>query len=729
MIAEVIVDILNSEVDKIFDYGILSNQQINVGERVLVPFGNRNIEGYVINIKETTDIEQSRLKNIIKPLDNFVAIKPEFISLMHFMSENYNTRKADCLRLFIPPAVRKNNAKEVVNELLTYNQNSSFTPKANATSQINAIKYVQNNPNCIRTQLNNMFLSSCIKNLIEKGVFNVQVVSSSRNPYKELQSELKPVSLTQQQVNAKEVILTSVNKTILLHGVTGSGKTEVYLNCIKHVLDKGLNAIMLVPEIALTPQMLKIFRAHFGNEVALLHSGLNNGERFDEWKKLHSGKARVAIGARSCIFAPLDNLGLIIIDEEHDSSYISQTNPRYNTLEVAKFRAEQNMCNLVLGSATPNIETYNKALNGEIKLVEMPKRVMEKKLPEIEVVNMSEELLSGNASIFSKKMIYELSTCLAEKNQAMIFLNRRGYSSFVMCKECGYVAKCTDCDATLVYHKEENVLKCHFCSKRYHMLSECQDCHSKFIKEGYYGTQQVVSELQKIFKNVKILRMDNDTTSSKDGHLKILEEFSKSKPAILVGTQMIAKGHDFGAVTFVGILDADIGLHSADYRATERTFQLITQVAGRAGRAEKEGKVVLQTYAPRHYVYRLAKEYNYKAFFEREINARQTTMFPPYSVIVRVLSSSENENLTREQIRLINQDVQALKEQYKKDIIFCEAMKSPVKRMQKKFRYQILLRILTRNSAEIIKKVYNIVNMHNVPNCTCFVELNPQNLS
>ncbi len=729
MIAEVIVDILNSEVDKIFDYGILSPQEIKVGERVLVPFGNRNIEGYVINIKETTDVAPNRLKNIIKPLDNFTAIKPEFISLMHFMSESYNTRKADCLRLFIPPAVRKNTAKEIVNYLISYNQNTTFVPKANAVSQIKAIEYVINHPQSNKTQLNNMFSSGCINKLIENGVFNVETVSAQRNPYQSLQADLKTVTLTQQQQIAKNTILTSVNKTILLHGVTGSGKTEVYINCIKEVLEKGRNAIMLVPEIALTPQMLKIFRAHFGSEVALLHSGLNNGERFDEWKKLHSGKARVAIGARSCIFAPIENLGLIIIDEEHDSSYISQTNPRYNTLEIAKFRAEHNFCNLVLGSATPNIETYNKAMNGQIQLIEMPNRVSQKKLPEIEVVNMSEELLSGNASIFSKKMIYELSKCMSEKNQAMIFLNRRGYSSFVMCKECGYVAKCTDCDATLVYHKEENVLKCHFCSKRYHMLSECQDCHSKFIKEGYFGTQQVVAELQKIFKNVKILRMDNDTTSLKDGHLKILEEFSKTKPAILVGTQMIAKGHDFGAVTFVGILDADIGLHSADFRATERTFQLITQVAGRAGRAEQEGKVVLQTYAPRHYVYRMAKEYNYKAFFEREINARQTTMFPPYSVIVRVLSSSENENLTREQIRLINQDVQVLKEQFKKDIIFCEAMKSPVKKMQKKFRYQILLRILTQNSAEIIKKVYNIVNMHNVPNCTCFVELNPQNLS
>ena len=729
MIAEVIVDILNSEVDKVFDYGILSNQDIKVGERVLVPFGNRNIEGYVINIKKSTDIPLDRLKNIIKPLDKFVAIKPEFIQLMHFMTHNYNTRKADCLRLFIPPVVRNKSVKEKIIELVSYNSECNFTPKSNATSQINAIEYVKNNPQTNRTQLNNMFSSACVNSLINKQIFIIQKTQQDRNPYKQLQTQFKAVELTPQQQTAKNVILNNTNKTILLHGVTGSGKTEVYLKCIKSVLEKGQTAIMLVPEIALTPQMLKIFRSHFGNDVALLHSGLNNGERLDEWQKLHAGKAKVAIGARSCIFAPLENVGLIIIDEEHDSSYVSQTNPRYNTHEVAKFRAEYNNCNLVLGSATPSIDTYNQAINNQIMLVEMPQRIMKKQMPQIQIVNMAEEMLSGNASMFSKKMIYELSQCITEKNQAMIFLNRRGYSSFVMCKECGYVAKCTDCDATLVYHKEENMLKCHFCSKRYHMLSQCQDCKSKFIKQGYYGTEQVVSELQKIFKNVKILRMDNDTTANKDGHLKILEEFAKTKPAILVGTQMIAKGHDFGNVTFVGILDADIGLHTADYRATERTFQLITQVAGRAGRAEKEGKVVLQTYVPKHYVYRLASNYNYKDFFYRELNARQTTAFPPYSVIVRILSSSENENLTREQIRLINQDIQVLKEKYKRDIIFCEAMKSPVKRVQKKFRYQILMRIIQRNSKEIIQKVYNIVNIHSMAHCTCFTEINPQNLS
>ena len=729
MIAEVIVDILNSEVDKVFDYGILSNQDIKIGERVLVPFGNRKIEGYVINIKEKTDIPTSQLKNIIKKLDNFISIKPEFIELMKFMCENYNTRKADNLRLFIPPAIRRQIVKEKFIELVNINKNSTYTPKKNAKNQIEAIEFVSLNKDISKIELNKKFSSATINTLIKNEVFIVTKLKEERNPYSSLDYQIKQVTLTEQQNNALNTILNSNNSTLLLHGVTGSGKTEVYLQAIKNILSKNKTAIMLVPEISLTPQMLKIFRAHFKEEVALLHSGLSDGERLDEWTRLREGKAKVAIGARSCIFAPLDNVGLIIIDEEHDSSYISQTNPRYNTHEIAKFRANFNNCNLVLGSATPSIESYYNVKEGNYKLIEMPNRITDKKLPEIEIVNMCDELLSGNASMFSKKMIYELSTCIANKNQAMIFLNRRGYASFVMCKECGYTAKCTDCDATLVYHKDENLLKCHFCSKRYHMLSECPECHSKYIKHGYFGTQQVVSELSKIFKNVKILRMDNDTTSVKNGHLKILEEFSNTKPAILVGTQMIAKGHDFGSVTFVGILDADIGLHTADFRATERTFQLITQVAGRAGRAEKEGKVVLQTYAPKHYVYRLAQSYNYKEFFNRELSVRQTTQFPPFSKIIRVLSSSENENLCREQIRLINQDLISLHDEFGSDIIFCEAMKSPVKKMQKKYRYQILMRVLTKSSAKILKKVYNIVNLHIVKNCTCFVEVNPQNLS
>ena len=326
------------------------------------------------------------------------------------------------------------------------------------------------------------------------------------------------------------------------------------------------------------------------------------------------------MGARSAIFAPLDKLGIIIVDEQHEQSYISESNPRYDTFDVAKFRAHYNGCPLVVGSATPSVDIYQQAKEGKVKLIEMPTRANGKELPKIQIIDMMNELRMGNSSIFSTQLIADLANVVNEKKQAMIFMNRRGFSSFMMCRECGYLAKCTDCDVNLVYHREDNRLKCHYCGKQYKVLDRCPNCGSDKIKQGAVGTERIVSELKEIFKDVKILRMDNDTTSRKNGHEKILEEFRSTKPAILVGTQMIAKGHDFEDVTLVGIIDADQSLYRGDYRSTERCFQLITQVSGRAGRSKFEGKVDLQTYSPRHYVYKFAANYDYKGFFKKEEN-------------------------------------------------------------------------------------------------------------
>jgi primosomal protein N' (replication factor Y) len=427
----------------------------------------------------------------------------------------------------------------------------------------------------------------------------------------------------------------------LLHGVTGSGKTEVYMTVIERVIAEGKTAIMLVPEISLTPQVLGVFKKRFGNMVAILHSKLSAGERFDEWTRLMNGEAKIAVGPRSAIFAPLKNLGVIIIDEEHDESYISESNPRFNTFEIANFRVKKNNCALILGSATPSIETYYKSQIGEIKLLELPTRVNGRDMPKIEIVDMLGEIRNGNNGIFSNRLLNELYNCIQNKKQAMLFLNRRGYTSFMMCRDCGYVAKCSDCDVSLVYHKVENKLKCHYCGKRFQALTKCPECGSAHIREGAIGTEQVCEELKKTFPNVKVLRMDNDTTRNKDSHLRILSEFNKTKPAILVGTQMIAKGHDFEDVVLVGIIDADQGLYQSHFKSAERTFALLTQVSGRAGRSKEEGKVILQTYSPKKYVYNLAANYNYKGFYEKEINLRKTTKFPPFSTIIRLLFSGE----------------------------------------------------------------------------------------
>ena len=517
------------------------------------------------------------------------------------------------------------------------------------------------------------------------------------------------------------------NKTYLLHGVTGSGKTEVYMNLIERELSAGKNAIMLVPEISLTPQIMSNFKARFGDFVAVLHSGLSAGEKFDEWKRIFLGKAKIIIGARSAIFAPVENLGIIIIDEEHEQSYVSESNPRYFTHDIAKFRAKHNGCPLVLGSATPSVESYQNAMDGNYELVELPIRANGKELPAIQIVDMLGEIRQGNNSIFSNQLIADLVEVINNKKQAMIFINRRGYSSFMRCRDCGYVAQCSDCDVSLVYHKEDDRLKCHYCGKQYKVLTRCPKCKSENIKYGAVGTEQVVSKLKELFPDVKVLRMDNDTTSTKNAHQKILNEFRNTLPCILVGTQMIAKGHDFENVTLVGVVDADQSLFQADYRSTEKTFQLITQVAGRAGRSKDEGKVVLQTYAPRHYVYKFVSNYDYKGFFRKEANIRKTANFPPFSRIIRLLFSDNNENYARELLKICYTEIEKLKKKYSSEILYLDAMKSPIKRLQNKYRFQIILRIKLEKADQIEEEVFNIAKKTAKTNI--FLEINPSNMS
>jgi primosomal protein N' (replication factor Y) len=551
--------------------------------------------------------------------------------------------------------------------------------------------------------------NSSVNSLIEKGFIIVSEKQIYRN-VEMIKKEDNNFVLTDQQKNAVDIIKNSFGEVVLLHGVTGSGKTEVYMHAISEILKLNKTAIMLVPEISLTPQVLSNFKSRFGEKVAILHSGLSAGERYDEWLKLFRGEAKIAVGARSAIFAPLENLGLIVIDEEHDSSYNSDSNPRYNTIEVAKLRAKYNNACLVLGSATPSIESYYYSKIGEYKLVELIGRVNNKAMPTINIVDMYGALLQGEYGTFSNTLIEKLNRCILDKKQAIIFINRRGFVSFLMCTKCGYVPKCTDCDVDLVYHKDDNLLKCHYCDKRYKVLTKCPNCGGTEFRNGAIGTQKVAEELKNLFPNVPIFRMDNDTTRTKNAHLKILSQFGETKPSILVGTQMIAKGHDFPFVTLVGIVDADISLHQSDFRATEKTFQLVTQVSGRAGRSDYTGEVVLQTYSPKHYVYRYASSYDYKGFFEKECDIRKTTMFPPFAKIIRIIFNYEEENILVKVVKNAFDKINELKEKYKSEFIFCKAMACPVKKIKTKLRYQILLRIKTDKEKEIIEQIFNIVD-------------------
>lgn len=733
MIAQIIVDISNSNVDRVFDYAT-DGIEVSKGCRVLVPFNHREIEGYCVGVAESTLVPTDKLKSVIRLLDDRPIISDELMALMDYMTDEYHLKRVDVLRLFLPSAMRMGKVKELIKTYCSVNpeykgkDTKDFIRKG-AKAQTDIYNYLCETEEAPQSYLTAEFSAAALRNLISRNIVITRKSQVRRRPYDKIIELDKAVTLTDSQKSAVDAILSQDERPILLHGVTGSGKTEVYLSAIAAALEKGKSSIMLVPEISLTPQVMKVFRSRFGDNIALLHSGLTDGQRFDEWRRVLLGEARVVVGARSAIFAPVKDIGLIIIDEEHDSSYVSDSNPRYNTRDVALFRAKFYNARLVMGTATPSIDSYYRATCGEYRLITMPERINKKAMPSIEIVNMCEELYSGNSTAFSAKLLSELDDVIANDNQAIIFLNRRGYSSYLMCRDCGYVAKCEDCDVSLVYHKDDDVLKCHYCQRRYKTLTECPNCKSPHIKRGYIGTEQICEFLKKRYSKINVLRMDNDTTRTKDAHYNILTEFSQKRANILVGTQMVTKGHDFPNVTLVGIIDADMSLHFADYRSVERTFQLITQVAGRAGREDKEGKVILQTYTPNHYVYRYAVTNDYIGFYNKEINLLQATKFPPFSVLVRILATNENEDVLALVISDIMEQVRALSAKSAGAFIYLNAMKAPLKRVQNKFRYQILMRLNVDFAHDVTRKIYKICDDTDKRDCTLFVEKNPTDLS
>ncbi|MFA6866540.1 MAG: primosomal protein N' [Clostridia bacterium] len=725
MIYEVIVDISNGEVDKVFDYS--APFAIPVGSRVLVPFGNRTLEGFVVGVKDSTKI---KTKDIIKVLDDFLAINPEMLALTKHLNQTNNLRMVDCLRLCIPSKLRGGKVKELKKSYITLDMQKDEALKlisSRAKSQVAMLEKLYLIGGEYESVLNSEYNPSSVKALVTKGIVKRKFIKVDRTPYKGVVADKKDIELTSDQNDAIEKIMSNEG-TFLLHGVTGSGKTEIYMQVIEKLLAEDKTAIMLVPEIGLTPQMMGVFRSRFGDKVGLLHSALSDGERFDEWLRLKRGEAKVALGARSAIFAPIENVGVIIIDEEHDTSYVSESNPRYFTEEIAQFRREFNNAKLILGSATPSLATYKKAISGEYTLVKLPNRVNKRELPDMEIIDMRNEVRSGNTSIFSKKLLSALETTIKKGNQAMLFVNRRGFSSFVRCQKCGYIPKCDNCDVSLTYHKDDNRLKCHYCGKEYYMLTECPVCHSASIGIGRVGTEQVVSEVQRIFPDIKVLRMDFDTTTTKDSYLEILSSFAKNEAQVLVGTQMIVKGHDFENVTLVGVLDADMSLYFSDFRSNEKTFQLITQVAGRAGRQQKQGQVLIQTYNPHHYVFDFSKNYDYEGFFEKEINIRETTKFPPFSKIVRILIKSKDEEKAMVQARICYNEMRELNRE-NDEIFRVKAMRAPLKKLKSEYRFQVVLWLLSEGEEKILPQIYERVANLKDKNTVMFVEINPTQMT
>ena len=724
MIAEVIVDIASSETDRIYDY--LCDDSVVVGSRVRAPFGGKTVPGFVMKLKEKSDLPQERLKKVIPYQDELPALNGECLLLAEKMTARYRVPKALTLRLFLPSEMRTGKVRELLRNYAQLTVPvSEMTFSKTAKNQIGAAEYLEKNGKSDCAYVNGIY-PGAIAALAKKGYVEITKEQILRDPYKSVFSERVERVLTEDQAAAVKTIENDGRTVQLIHGVTGSGKTEIYLTLIAKSLQAGKSSIFLVPEISLTPQMLSQLRARFGKQAAILHSGLSAGERFDEWWRLRTGEAKIAIGARSAIFSPLENLGVIIIDEEHDSSYLSESAPRYNTFDVALLRAKKNGCKLVLGSATPSVETYKRALEGEFGLIKLNKRINKKPMPEIVIADMRREVRRGNNSAFSTALKEELEKCLADGNQAIIFLNRRGYSQTVICKECGYVAKCQSCDVSLTYHRDENCLKCHYCGTKYEMLSACPECGGIKLSYTGTGTQKIVDQLQKLYPTARILRMDNDTTGGKEGHYKILKAFSEKKADILVGTQMIAKGHDFPAVTLVGILDADMSLHFSDYRSGERTFQLLTQVAGRSGRAEEKGKVVLQTFDPENDVLRFATSYDFEGFYENEVSLRAAMAFPPFSKIVRVLVSGEEEKKTLEALREVYFALEKLYSENPEKFLFFNKMRAPIKRIQNKFRYQVLMRLC---DTSILPAIYEACMQARSRDVVVSIEENPPNLS
>lgn len=764
MIAQVIVDVPTRQTDKTFDYLIPKKLEgiIKPGVRVVVPFGPRKVQGFVVSLSEESSFHQ--LKEIIEPMDLSPVLNRELLELGEWLTEKTLCFKISAFQVMLPPALKAKYEKKIklgeqveINDLepslqpffkkqklLSWKEGVELgllpviqkeTSKGHlevvyevkervkkkkvryivpnkdreeliriyneypnrAKKQKETIKFFIDNekPILYKQLLHSLNISPFIVNtLVDKGILKDYYEEVYRDPYENIIFEKKdPHSLTNDQKAAINPILASIedkfHKVFLLYGVTGSGKTEIYLQSIQKVLEKGKEAICLVPEISLTPQMVKRFKERFGEEVAVLHSGLSAGEKYDEWRKIQRKEVKVVVGARSAIFAPFENLGIIIIDEEHETSYKQEDLPRYHARDVAIKRGEYHQCPVVLGSATPSLESFARAKKNVYELLTLPRRMNNHPLPSVKIIDMREEFRDGNRSMFSRDLLDAMKKRLERNEQIVLFLNKRGYSSFVMCRDCGYVILCPHCDLSMTYHRATEQMKCHYCGFESPVYKRCPECGSENIRYFGTGTQKVEEELGKILPEARVIRMDVDTTSRKGSHERLLNDFQGGKGDILLGTQMIAKGLDFPNVTLVGVLSADTMLHLPDFRSSEKTFQLLTQVSGRAGRHELEGEVIIQTYTPEHYSIVLAGEQNFDRFFEREMIVRKLRQYPPYYYLTLITVSHENEMKAASVTEKI---AQFTRSKLSKKSIILGPVASPIPKINNRYRFQCLIK-------------------------------------
>ena len=742
MVAEVIIDTSVKTLNKTFDYEIPTDLDIKVGSRVFVPFGNQKAlaEGIVVNIKEASEFK-------IKPIAGLQEeqIADDYLDLAKFMAHRYFCNIADCLRLMLPPGRTNKNVDNRIKEkkinCISLAKTREEIEEAienkiiKAQKQIDVLEFLLDNDNSSMQDIE-LFTdatSAVVTALQKKGFIEKIPTKVERNPFiHKVAEKTTDYKLTDEQQEAFDEIKSNLNTNneYLVFGVTGSGKTEIYLQLIGKTLEKGKASIMLVPEISLTPQTVDRFIARFGEDnIAVLHSKLSIGERFDQWMKIKEGKAKIIIGARSAIFAPVQNLGLIVIDEEHDESYESESNPRYNAIEIAEYLKDKVGVPLVLGSATPDMRSFYRAKQGEIKLLTLKNRANQSTLPDVDIVDLRDELANGNKSMISEKLRCEIQSNLDNNQQTILFLNRRGFASFVMCRDCGETIKCDRCNITLTYHKNVNKLKCHYCGNERVMVSECPSCHSKNIRTYGAGTQKLEEEIKELFPEATTIRMDADTVTKKNSHEEILNKFKTENINILIGTQMVVKGHDFPNVTLVGVIAADNELNFGDFRASERTFQTLTQVAGRAGRGEQAGRVIVQTYNPEHYAIELSKVQDYEAFFDTEVEVRKALKYPPFCDIIIAEMSSKNKN---ELLKVASSLHVYLKDRVineKFGVLLYSPVPSPIDKIKDRYRMRMIIK------CKYDEKVNDLMNgalgtFYNMKVSTArlAIELNPNNM-
>jgi primosomal protein N' (replication factor Y) (superfamily II helicase) len=780
-VASVIVDVPAMQTDRTYDYSIPDEWKGSIvpGMRVVVPFGPRKIQGFVIELKEKGEV--SKLKSIVEPMDLVPVLNKELLALGSWLTEKTLCFKISAFQAMLPAAMKakyekflrleegrnpgelhlslhrffqdgkevswnaieesgmlplvhkevKKGSVEVIYRVKAKGNKKTvrklylnvpidqvdevkdgLPPQASKQKQI--IEYMMDaapgGDGILASTLTEVMstTSSTVKSLVHKGILVEKNVEMYRDPFENRTFEKTfPLSLTSQQEEAIGPILSTIDQekhhTFLLYGVTGSGKTEIYLQSIQRVLEEGKEAIVLVPEISLTPQMVHRFKGRFGDDVAVLHSGLSVGEKYDEWRKIQRKEVKVVVGARSAVFAPFENIGIIIIDEEHETSYKQEENPRYHARDVAIYRGEYHQCPVILGSATPSLESFARSSKGVYGLLTLDKRMNDEPLPSVDIVDMREELRKGNRSMFSTNLFEKLQGRLEKGEQTVLFLNRRGHSSFIMCRDCGFVLQCPNCDISLTYHRFSNGMKCHYCGYEEGVPSTCPECTSEHIRYFGTGTQKVEEELTKLLPDARIIRMDVDTTTRKGSHEKLLTAFGEGKADILLGTQMIAKGLDFPNITLVGVLSADTMLHLPDFRAAEKTFQLLTQVSGRAGRHTLPGEVVIQTYTPEHYSIELASNHDYNRFYQQEMMMRKMGSYPPFYYITLITLSHED---LMKVVDISEKMTAFIRSKLSDTTIILGPVASPIPRIKNRYRYQCLIKYKREpNLASTLKTV------------------------